>query len=414
MSELKTLIKSNAKVYTYNFDFTKHQKESSGILVEKNVLNKSPFFLEDTKHVTDTNAYPWQYYLVDGEVYAFTGLSRIAKYYDNKMNTLSLNFYNSTPQVLSIEDGGTKKVLVIEGAGGEILGERQVSFFQPMGSFVTYTKKRLFYASDSMIFFTDEFDNLSEIESKQVTNCIPLDKDLGSVQGMYEIGNELIVVCYRGICILTLSHYKDGYSLKRVNTIGLKVTANSVAPYGTGVCFLSDLNFCIFDGSKVSFYPILKNELSVKASGEHDGFYVVNYKEKIYNKTMVIDIASMQVFHTINHEGISKKGGYATSPQKRISVISRVLNSNYTCTYQSEKFDFSTPKEKRIVEIECYATSRTELTLQGDFGSLNLLFDGYSLYKCNQKSRYFSISCSMLQGALPFRDLKIKYKILGE
>ncbi len=414
MSTKKTSGKSANKPKVYDFDFVKHAKASSCISVSKNQLVPSPYFKEDVLYNLKESPNPRQFYVIGNRVFAFTHNSKIGEYKDLIITEISLTYYSAQPQLLAVNDGGENKILLVNEEFGEILGERLIKFGYKVGQFLTYVNKRLFYAKENVIYFSDEFDYVSEIESTEPTGYIVLDQDLGNVEGMYLIGQSLQVVCTHGIVVLTLAPSPSQYTLKRINCSELEVIPNSVVTHGSHTCFLSDIYFCIFDGNKVNFYQMFERPIKVIATGEHIGFYIINYLENITNKTMVIEISTRENFHLPYHWGISKKGGYARSPKSKASVFSREKITSEKCQYESAAVDFNSVKEKWLVGIEVYAFERTNLTISGDFGELCLEVRGYLEYKCNEKSKNFYVKCEMSQGALPFRNLRLKYKILGE
>ena len=414
MSGLNSVKSSAKNTIVYDFDFLKHEKSSTGMSVEKRQLKVSPYFRDNVYYNVSESAYPRQFYLIGERVFAFTNYSKIGEYKDNLVKEISLRYYSKQPELLAVNDGGVSKILVVNEQEGEILGERIIDFDYSLGSFLTYINKRIFYSKDNLIYFTEEFDYVSQIESSEPVNYIKLDQDLGRVEGMYAIGQKLQVVCTHGIVVLTLGVSPENYQIKRINSGELEVIPNSIVTHGNHVCFLSDINFCIFDGVSVKSYPLFKKTLNVITSGEHVGFYLVNYLENITNKTMVIEIATRQIFNLPYFLGISKKGGYAKSPSGKACVFSRELNGNDKCYYESSAIDFDSAKEKRLVGIEAYAFGRTELTITGDFGELFLEISGYQEYKCNEKSKRFFVNCEMIQGSMPFQNLKLKYRIVGE
>ncbi len=404
----------NSKTLVYDFDFAKKAKASSGISIKKGELVASPYFKEDYYYNLEQSPVPRQFYVIGDRIFAFTHNTKIGEYKDFLITEVSLTNYTKKVQLLSVKDEGMDKVLLVDEDVGEILGERRITFGYKLGGFITYVNKRLFYANENVVYFSEEFDCVSQIESTQPTGYIILDQDLGNVEGMYLIGQALQIVCTHGIVVLTLAPSPSQYKVKRINCRELEVIPNSVVTHGNHTCFLSDIYFCIFDGNKVNFYPIFEKPINVIATGEHLGFYIVNYLENITNKTMVIEISTRESFHLPYHWGISKKGGYAKSPRSKVSVFGRDKITSEKCLYESVALDFDTAKGKRLVGIEFYAFERTELTVSGDFGELFLEGKGYMEYKCNEKSKNFYVKCEMSQGALPFKNLKLKYRILGE
>lgn len=414
MSVAKTLGKNANKTKVYDFDFTKHAKNSRCISVSKNQLVASPYFKEDVLYNLEDSPSPRQFYVIGDRVFAFTHNSKIGEYKDLTITEISLTYYSAQPQLLAVNDDGENKILVVNEEFGEILGERLIKFGYKVGNFLTYVNKRLFYSKENVIYFSEEFDSVSQIESTEPTGYIVLDQDLGKVEGMYLIGQSLQVVCTHGIVVLTLAPSPSQYKVTRINCCELEVIPNSCVTHGNHTCFLSDIYFCIFDGNKVNFYPIFERPIKVIATGEHVGFYIINYLENTTNKTMVIEISTRENFHLPYHWGISKKGGYARSPKSKASVFSREKITSEKCLYESVALDFDSAKEKRLVGIEAYAFERTDFTITGDFGELCLEIKGYLDYKCNEKSKNFYVKCEMYQGALPFKNLKLKYMVLGE
>ena len=249
---------NTGKTINYDFDFLKNVKTSSGISINKNKVVASPCFKEFVSYNVNESAFPRHFYVIRDRVFAFTNYCKIGEYKDLIVKEKSLRSYDAIPHVLEIYDGGVSRILVAQNEIGEILGERNIEFSYSIGNFLTYINKRFFFTIGQKIWFTEEFDYLSEVENQEPTNFIQLDDDLGDVQGMYPIGQKLIVVCKHGIEVLTLSPNPSGYKLSRINVKELEVIPNSVVTHGNHVYFLATLIFVFLTEQRLIFIQYLK------------------------------------------------------------------------------------------------------------------------------------------------------------
>ena len=260
---------------------------------------------------------------------------------------------------------------------------------------------RLFSARGNVIKMS-AFNNLTDFSEGEYIKTDNADGDILSLQFLDE---KFYIFTKKAIYLLTQVENLVEFNLKKLVLPDIEIIDKTVQSLGDRIVFLTNERVCTLKDDKITFTDFTVDEERVNKSCVHDGKYTLLINGDTYFYDFIDD--KKQVYNLGDY---TIRGEYAVSNlDTGVYLFDRENVSEKASLY----FDFGSAYKKALTEISMSSETPVKLTLQGDFGKRNYLFNKENkVKKLNLTSTAFKLEyvCETADGV---KNLKLKYTLNG-
>lgn len=320
------------------------------------------------------------------------------------------------PLMVEVILNGKKEVLIIESSKAFIMG-KNTTFKFPHGTSAGKYDGRIFVSKLKNIYYSNKF-NFDTVSTDIVNEgFLSVESEDEMIFELVSFTDCLYAVCEKGIYKLTIN---DGeFNFKRCEVEPITIMNGSIKKIGKDIYFISDNRLCVFDGNTVKvisgefdrYLPYVKENASTA-----NGFYMI--------KTVMNGEEVFFLYDTFtgkhHYVWIEERGSLGENG----SMFSSEYYGFYDICYNtdtkifrwcSKELDFSCPHKKSLLELSLCVDQPMSIYVKGDFGTKKLeLEKGLNVKKLNLTSSTFKFTTMVVSENILIKDMKFKYRILGE
>ncbi len=320
------------------------------------------------------------------------------------------------PALLPVMVGGEKQMVVITSTESYLLGNNQLKYSVPKGSYVANYKNKAFISQSKNLYFSGEFDleTLSmDIENLGFVSVPTLD---GNIIGLIPYEDDLMVFCQKSIYKLHISASNE-MSFTKSNAYKIEIKANSIVKVGNEIFFISNENLCSYKNGKIERHKTNYEEFlfsSTLVSGAINEYYAKPFKKDGETYIYLYDTINKRS-HLIEGQG-SEFIGDNYLINKTARYLYQITNGKPSyLSWTSKKMNFGNYCKKKILEIGICSSTDAVCYVYSSIGyRCFTIRQGYNYQKLNLVGDEFYFNIHAYTDELTISDFKIKYKTIGE
>lgn len=414
------------KIYAVNFE--NDIQTDRGIYAYNDKVIISPNFAHISQgNFTAGGNVPERIFYVNGKSFIFLSNGKVCLEENYLIKWTSVNTYASQPIITEVYHNGQLATLITgENSQGntvaEIYNKGVVTLPSKIYS-LTALIDNVFWTSDGENLYFTHLDARKSVEQNLMLNSqLFIDLNYGQILDLISLENRLYIVCKHALLKVIVGAFPTDYRAQRIDTEILNIEEKSVVGAGNNIMFISNGNFCLFNGSNVVIKPFAKigEKLNIiDYAGHKDGHYFLPVlQSKGTNRLYCYDVSLGKRYTLLYYSALSKNSGkaYETASGKLAVFITDLSQhpATYACSFTTKPLDFNTQKSKNLLGLQGKITGEEVLKIKGDFGEYSIKVKDVFDIKCNVVSQEFIITLSSNNAKMPLEDLKLIYRIQGE
>ncbi len=356
---------------------------------------------------------PVKYYKANGEEYLYLSDKTLRKNANGSLVSTEFTS-NVAPLVVPVIRGGVRKVMFINDQTAKI-GAETVSGV-PYGKDCAFCAGRLFIADGKNIKFSEEFDFTDFNVGLAFGGFIRVEEDDGNVLCLAESGGKLYALCEHAACIISPYGEEYDFSMEKISSFELSVSADSVAKTGNSVCFLSGKDFCVLKDGKIkragnafSSFAYTSNGIA----GGGNGLYVLPLSAGQNGYIYVYDTVTDK--EMLERSDFTVAGIYAVkSGDSYLYELTATPKTGTLGALYSGEYDFGSCAKKSVCRVNAHIRGNAELVIKGDGVYRAAVTEKCNCVSCFVHGRSFTIGFENASADFKLYKIAVHYINYGE
>lgn len=367
------------------------------------------------KFVCESTGIPIKTFFIANRFFMYRKDNYLYEFYNKRLNLVLSK--KTQPLMIDVIIEGKREILIIESTTAYIL-KKNLTFSFPYGTCIAKYDGRIFVANGKNLYFSNVFNFTEYSTNIENVGFFSVNDEDGDISELIDFQDCLFVVCKNAIYKLKITNQED-FSFIKCQTDYLDILVGSAKKVGEEIYFVSQNKLCVFNGNSFKkidgdfdrFLPTA-TESATTSEGRYSIKVFIN-SEPVF---LVYDTFTGKYHYTwTDGGGIVAENGHVFVTQ--FGTLYKIASNKNMHVYRwcSKELDFSTTNKKRLMELRLTVDQPMLLTIKGDFGIKKVqLVEGLNVKKLSLISRKFKFSVCVEEYKFLIKDMKFKYRILGE